>query len=111
MVERMNSEDITLTPDLSLLWGKVLRKLRENNEHMLHAAAAEINNIEFTSDEIIIYCPNEPLYALLSKYKKQLNEYAQADVIRIVPPSKGSSKSENIEKLKKLFGEKIVIKN
>jgi len=77
-------EDIDLTPDMSRVWGQVLRGLRESGETMLYAACADLGTVDYTRDTIEITCKDDPLYNLLTKHKAALEKFAGAGCVVIL---------------------------
>jgi hypothetical protein len=106
----VDSELIDLTPDMSKTWGTVLRTLRESGESALHAACAELNDIEFTATGIYITCHDAAIYNLLKKHQQKLNTAASYDCIYIGKPKTKAADTGTALRLKEIFGEKITIK-
>jgi len=95
--------------DTSEVWAKVLKSLRENAESVLFGACSDLHDIEFTSNEIIIHAHNESVYGILKKHLAALNKYAGGEYIDLQLAKKDTYKTQTIENLKKLFGDKLKI--
>ena len=95
--------------DTSEVWAKVLKSLRENGESVLFGACSDLGDIEFTSDCVIITAHNESVYAILKKHLPTLNKYAGGPYIDLKLAKKDTYKTDVIEKLKELFGDKLKV--
>ena len=95
--------------DTSMVWALVLKKLRENNESALFGACSDLRDIEFTTNDIIIYAHNETVYAILTKHLGTLNKYAGGQYITINLAKRDASRRQTIERLKEIFGEKLKV--
>jgi hypothetical protein len=93
--------------DMSIVWGNILRDLREGGEMMLYAACAELETVHFTEDTIEITCGNDATFNLLTKHRTKLGPRVN---IHKNTPNNFLSKSEIIEKLEDIFGEKLTVK-
>ena len=105
------NEDIDLTPDMSKVWGSVIKGLRESGELVAYSACSELKNIEYTSDTIEIYCNNDALYNLLKKYKPTIEKFAGKGCVNIYlkRPNQKNNKAV-IDGLTRVFGDKLVVK-
>ena len=98
-------ELMSLAPDMSEVWGRVMRVLRERDEIVLYALCSEID-AQFEREHIILVIKDDGVHQLVSKHKKKLDEIAGEGVIEIHRTHK---KKENplSRKLQELFGEKL----
>ena len=99
--------------DPSKLWGSVLKGLRERGEVMLHAACADMRDVEFTGEGINVYCREDAVFKLFDKKRKLFDELAGVGVIEIRHTSTDKDTEDKITHLKELFGEKlkVMVKN
>ena len=95
--------------DTSEVWARVLKGLRENNESVLFGACSDLRDIEFTGNEIIIHAHNESVYGILKKHLGTLNKYAGGQYIDLQLAKKDAYKTQVIENLKELFGDKLQV--
>jgi len=103
----MYDDSINLNPDMSKEWGKILRNLRESGEAMLHAACANLQDVYFTDDTIEITCRDDATFNLLKKHRTALGANVN---IHKHKPSALMTKTEVIEKLEDIFGDKLTVK-
>lgn len=96
-----------LLPDMQKIWARVLKLLRENNEYVLHTACQELNNIEFSNQQIIINCHDTAMFSLFTKYLPLLIKYAGSDCIVVKQINGNKTKHNKSDTLKKLFNEKV----
>ena len=108
--QEINYEIIDLTPDMSAVWGNILSTLR-TTDHILYAACSEQADIDFGREEIHIRTNNETVYNILQRGIPIFNQLAGEGIVQIIFNKKQAIKTNKIEQLKKLFGEKLVIKN
>ena len=105
-----DTEDIDLTPDMSRVWGQVIRGLRESSEIMLHAACLDLKTIDYTRDTIEITCKDDALYNLLSKHKSKLEKFAGAGCVSIFKKQDTVRNNKQIiDRLAYLFDDKLTI--
>jgi len=110
----ITGEDIDLTPDMSRVWGGVLKTLRESGETMLYAACSEIKNqnIAYNLDTIDIKIKDDYLYNLIIKNKSKIDKIAGVGVVNIYKQKDViTNKTKIIDGLKQLFGGKLTIVN
>ena len=86
-----------------------MKKLRENNEPVLHGACMDLNDIEFTGDAINITIEDEATFALLNKYKETLNQYAGNPIINILRGKKIKADVNKINRLKAVLGDILTV--
>ena len=98
---------MTLNPDMSKEWGKILRGLREGGETMLYAACSNLSDVYFTDDTIEITCQDDATFKLLTKHRDKLGSNVN---IHKNKPSAIMNKTEIIDKLEGIFGDKLVVK-
>lgn len=103
----MHEDSINLNPDMSKEWGKILRHLRESGESMLHAACANLQDVYFTGETIELTCRDDATFKLLTKHRAALGQNVN---IHKHKPSALMTKTEIIDKLEEIFGEKLVVK-
>ena len=96
--------------DTSEIWAKVLKACRENHEKVLFSVCGDICDVEFTRDFVVVTAPNDTAFMILKKYQTTLVKYAGGGYIKIDPPVKVQSRAGTIEKLKELFGDKLVVR-
>ena len=102
--------DVDLTPDMSRVWGQVIRGLRESGENMLYAAIADLSTVDYTNDTIEITCKDDSLFNLLTKHKAKLEKFAGAGAVSIFRQSKPEHKNKDtITRLESLFGARLTI--
>ena len=94
--------------DTSKVWANVLKGLRESGDIVLHAMCAGLA-VDFCNDFVTITVTDSGRHALLSKHLATLNKFAGGDYIRIELNLRANEKSEKIERLKELFGDKVNI--
>ena len=94
--------------DTSVIWARVLRILRDNDESILHSACSNID-VEFTNDEIILTTASETVVQVLQRYHGKLNEYAGGQYIKINLGGRTKNRREVVEKLREIFGEKLKV--
>lgn len=100
-----------------VLWGRVIIYLREHHSVALHIACGDITDVERNGDKFIINTTEEFLYELL-KSEENYNDLKKAfanfgiNNFEIVKKEKIISKTqEDINKLKNIFGNKLIINN
>jgi len=93
--------------DMSIVWGNVLRNLRESGETMLHAACTNLHLVDFTEDTIEITCKDDATFKLLTKHRAKLGPHVN---IHKTKPTALMNKMEIIERLEDIFGDKLVVK-
>lgn len=103
---------INLAPDMRALYGQLTRQLREQNELMLYNLLANQADPFFDREQILIYAKDDTAYKMLHKYQVKLNEMLGCvDTLEIHPPKKTKDNTNpKIEKLRALFGDKLVVK-
>lgn len=89
------------------IWAKVLRSLREKEEHSLFSLVSNLNNVEFTDNSIIITTNSDAEYKVLTSNRNKLNRLAGGDYIAVELYRQNKVANENISKLQELFGEKL----
>lgn len=102
----MYDDSISLNPDIQKEWGKILRALRENGESMLYAACAGLQDVNFTDDTIEITCRDDATFKILTKHRAKLGLNVN---IHKHKPSALMTKTEVIEKLEEIFGDKLKV--
>jgi len=104
-------EAIDLTPDMSKMWGTVLRGLREKRENFLYAACSELKDIEYTNDTIEIYCKDDMTFELLKKNIKKIESIAGKGIINIYKKKVHTKHNQQIiDGLKGLFGDRLTVR-
>ena len=93
--------------DMSIIWGNVLRNLRESGEAMLHAACANLQIVDFTPDTIEITCKDDATFKLLTKHRAKLGTHVN---IHKTKPTALMNKNEIIERLEDIFGDRLTVK-
>ena len=97
----------TVHNDMSVVWGNVLRSLRESGETMLHAACDNLQIVDFTEDTIEITCKDDATFKLLTKHRAKLGPHVN---IHKTKPSNLMNKNEIIERLEDIFGDRLTVK-
>jgi len=92
-------EIINLTPDMSEVWGNILKKLRTKNVNLYTILTTQVD-VVFEREEIYVTTNDDSIYSLLSKYKFDDCVIVEKVVKR---------KNQKIEELKKLFGDKLTV--
>jgi len=101
---------ISLTPDMSALWGNLLKKLREKGEQALYIACTEQCIPEFLAEEIILSTSSEGVYDFLIKHKKKFDDILGGGILQITLGRKRAKDNTKTKKLKELFGELLTVK-
>ena len=108
----MNYEEeydiISLGPDMSQVWGRVTKHLRENNDPMYVVLMGL--DVEFDRETIIINTLDSGTYALVARYKSLFDEIAGSGIIEIYKPEQAQKKTELTAKLREMFGDRLVVK-
>ena len=85
-------------------WAKTLRSLRENGNDFLLNAISNVP-ISFTHDTIIMHAPNESIAELVNRKKELFPEN-----LKIRLPHHEQKIETMEQKLQKLFGERLEVK-
>jgi len=93
--------------DMSRVWGTTLSTLRESGETMLHEACANLELVDITGDTIEITCRDSATFNLLTKHRVKLGKHVN---IHKTLPSNTKTRTEIIETLQEIFGEKLTVK-
>lgn len=102
----MQDDMISLNPDMQKEWGKILRNLRESGETILHAACANLQDVFFTDDTIEITCRDDATFKILTKHRAKLGHNIN---IHKHKPTALMTKTEVIERLEEIFGDKLKV--
>ena len=86
----------------------MLKSLRGNDEPMLHAVCSDLD-VEFTTDDIIITAHNEATHILIEKHLDTLNKHAGSNIVILNKFKHEKSHNKTTDRLKELFGEKLLI--
>ena len=109
-LDDFENDDLDLTPDMSRVWGQVLRGLRESGETMLHAACIDLSSVDYTRDTIEITCKDDSLYNLLTKHKTVLEKFAGVGSITILKnQTQPTANKDIITRLGGLFGGRLTV--
>ncbi|MCL2570408.1 MAG: hypothetical protein FWE16_04345 [Firmicutes bacterium] len=100
---------ITLTPDMSVVWGNLLKKLRERKEEMLYSICANHADVEFLYDSIIAYIDNNAFAKILHDKRTLIDSIIGESILMIINKKESIITNEKVAKLKKLFGDNLVI--
>ena len=107
--EEFDIEIIDLTPSMSCIWGEILGKIRTSDD-VLFATISDQIDIEFTGEDIRLYTDNESILSILQQGMPVFAQIAGEGKVKILFNKKRSTKNNKVEKLRKLFGDKIKIK-
>jgi len=104
-------EIVNLAPDMRTLYGQLTRTLRDEKELMLYNLLANQADPFFDREQILIYAKDDTAYQMLQKYQTKLNDLLGCvDTLEIHPPKRNKKKNPKVEKLRALFGDKLVVK-
>lgn len=97
------------------IWGRIVLYLRENKQVALHVACGDITDVQLEGDNLVVNIYDQMLENLLKDGRRELERALswQGVNVNLVLNFKTIQKSEqekDIEKLKKLFGNEIIIK-
>lgn len=97
------------------VWGKVVLFLKEHRQIALHVACGDITDVALDSNNFIINIEDGMMQNLLNEGKREIESALRwqgldLNVILNIKVIEKSPVEQDIEKLKNLFGEKLVIK-
>lgn len=97
------------------MWGKVVLFLKEHKEVALHVACGDITNVKIEDGKLTIYASDSTMLALLESGKREIERALSWQglelLVDIVQIEKTISKEEeDLNKLQKMFGNKLKIK-
>lgn len=97
------------------IWGRIVLYLRENKQVALHVACGDITDVSLEGDNLIVNVHDKMLINLLQEGKRELEravswQGVNVNLVLNFQPIGKSKQEEDIEKLKKLFGENIIVK-
>ncbi|MCL2755541.1 MAG: hypothetical protein FWE45_00625 [Firmicutes bacterium] len=99
---------VSLTPDMSEIWGNILQKIRSGGDIGLYAVCTEQVKVEFGQEEIILMVSSESMHTFLLKYKPKFDDITgNADLVRIHFGKRRENKKT--QKLKEIFGDMLKI--
>ena len=99
------------------VWGTLVTNLRQDKMFTLHTACGEIRDVEFVGSKLKVNVKEDYLFSILNKkenvdkilgYLKKIDERIEIEFCFI--NKQRDNIVENIEKLKKIFGEDLKIK-
>lgn len=97
------------------VWGKVVLFLKEHRQIALHVACGDITDVALDGNNFIINIEDGMMQNLLSEGKREIERALRwqgldLNVIISVKVVEKSAEEQDVEKLKNLFGDKLVIK-
>ncbi len=97
------------------VWGKVVLFLKEHRQIALHVACGDITDVALDGNNFIINIEDGMMQNLLNEGKREIESALRwqgldLNVILNIKVIEKSPVEQDIEKLKNLFGEKLVIK-
>lgn len=97
------------------VWGKVVLFLKEHRQIALHVACGDITDVALDGNNFIINIEDGMMQNLLNEGKREIESALRwqgldLNVILNIKVIEKSLVEQDIEKLKSLFGEKLVIK-
>jgi len=99
------------------VWGTLVSMLRKLNLMTLHTACGEIRQTELKDNKLTVYVKEEYLYNILIKednFKKlaDILKNIKSDILLnfVLVPKQEDKAKINLEKLRKMFGDELVIK-
>ena len=97
------------------IWGRIVLYLRENKQVALHVACGDITDVELEGDNLVVNVYDKMLENLLKEGKREIERAIswQGVNVKLVLNFKSiekSSQDKDIEKLKQMFGNEIIIK-
>ena len=98
------------------IWGKVVLYLKENHQIALYVACGDLTDVSIQDSVLKIEVLDSTMLSVLSDGKREIERALSWQGLnlrveisqKIIPPTK---EEEDINKLTKIFGEKLVIKN
>ena len=96
------------------IWGKIILKLRENNNFILHAICGGISNVTILNDNLIIGSDNEIELDTINENTDSLNAILEElgynyTVLTNFIESPRVVNSNNIKLLKSIFGDDLIV--
>jgi hypothetical protein len=91
------------------IWAKVLKCLRESGDNSLFTLVADINDVEFTADGIVINADDDAEFNVLNKNIKLLNGFAGGDYIVISKKDTDKINDNLVEILQEMFEDKLCL--
>lgn len=97
------------------IWGRIILYLRENKQVALHVACGDITDVELEGDNLIVNIYDQMLENLLREGKRELEraiswQGVNVNLVLNFKTIEKNKQEQDIEKLKKLFGNDIKIK-
>lgn len=96
------------------LWGKVILRLRDENDFILHAICSGLSNVNIVNDKFIISSDNDAELSTVEENVDKLNEIIKSfgynlsvEVNHLESPR--VINENNIKVLKKAFGDDLII--
>ena len=97
------------------IWGKIVLYLRENKQVALHVACGDITDVYLDGDNLVVNIYDKMLENLLLEGRREIEraiswQGANVNLVLRCVAEKKSPQEQDVEKLKKLFGNQITIK-
>lgn len=91
------------------IWAKVLQEVRKGKNNALLALISSADDVEFTNFNIILRTSNDVEFNTLNKNLELLKSFAGGDYIIVTKKRvKDIKNNKYIERLRELFGEKLL---
>ncbi len=97
------------------VWGKIVLFLKEHHEVALHVACGDITDVVIENSNLVVNIKDSMLYHLLSDGRREIENALRWQGLDLglkieYCPTPKTPQEEDIDKLKKIFGEELIIK-
>lgn len=97
------------------IWGKVVLYLKENRQVALHVACGDITDVELQGNNLVVNIYDGMLQNLLKEGKREIEKAiswqgVDVNLVLNIKQIEKSEEEQDIEKLKNLFGDMLVIR-
>lgn len=97
------------------VWGKVVLFLKEHHQIALHVACGDITDVELQNDSLVINVYDGMLVGLLQDGRREIENALRWQGLDLsvkinIKVEEKSQEEEDLQTLKKTFGDKLIIK-
>ena len=105
----------TGTLSATTIWGKIVLYLKERRQIALHVACGDITDVRLDGENLVINIEDGMMLNLLTEGKRELESAIRwqgldLNIVINVKKIEKTAEEQDIEKLKQIFGESLIIK-